>query len=923
MNLLTITRTIGLCALLVGLAACGSGGSADGHVARAKEFITSADYKSATIELKNALQKDNKSAEARYLLGKVYLEKGDMPSAQKELERALQLGWPDDDVQPDLARALLAQGEFSKVREISSTGLTPDVEAQLLATQALAALAEGDSWDAEELIDKALAKSPDSVEALLARARLLASRNELEGASAAVDRVISLDPTQGRAWSLRGDILASWQDLSGALAAYDKSIELQQNNFADLFKRAGLQLQQGDYEAAQADVDTMMARSAQHPAPNYIQGLLHFQAGEYEEAISSLSTAEPAFNQYPLALFFLASAQLQKGNMDQAAGLAARFHNIAPDNIQGRKLLATIRLQQGKDADVQSLLRPVLENDPDDVGALNLNANALLREGKTNEGIELLSKVAELQPDSPVAQVRLGAGLLMGGQSDAATQHMETALELNPEFQQADILLVLNHLQKRDFPAAIEAAKAYQRRHLTSVTPYNLLGKVYQQAGQPDEARAAFERALALDKGDPGANHNLAQLAIEDEDLAAARSYYEATLAVHQDSVPTLVQLAMLDAREGNETALVEHLEKAISADPTALQPRVLLARFYLGKGKPERVAPLFSSLSESQQQTPDVLRVIAMAQLASRDASSAQFTLEQLLESTPDSAPVRHMMAMAAAGTGDNKRARQELRQAIELDGNYIPSRVALARMALAEDSTAEFEQHLKKLQTLAPDSPDVLLLQAAGERDSGNMAAARALAEKAFSMAPSTSTLVILANYQEAAGDQKGAFKRYAKWLEDHPEDISARMAYANNLQLANRLDDASQQYSEIIKADNDNAIALNNQAWLIRDENPEQALDYARRASELAPDSANVLDTLAVVEYINKDYQRAQRSIERALQASPAQPSLLYHRAMIAAAAGDRAEARATLEDLLASKPDFPELADAEALLAKLTE
>ena len=136
-----------------------------------------------------------------------------MPSAEKELERALQLGWSGDEVQPDLARALLAQGEFAKVREISTTGLTPPMEAQLLATQALAALAEGDSWDAEELIDKALAKSPDSVEALLARARLLASRNETEGASEAVDRVIALDPAQGRAWSLRGDILASRQDV--------------------------------------------------------------------------------------------------------------------------------------------------------------------------------------------------------------------------------------------------------------------------------------------------------------------------------------------------------------------------------------------------------------------------------------------------------------------------------------------------------------------------------------------------------------------------------------------------------------------------------------------------------------------------------------------------------------------------------------
>jgi putative PEP-CTERM system TPR-repeat lipoprotein len=914
---------IGLCALLVSLAACGTESSSEDHVARAKEFIATEDYKSATIELKNALQKDNKSAEARYLLGKVYLEQGEMPSAEKELKRALQLGWSGEDIQPDLARALLAQGEFEKVREISSTGLTPTVEAQLLATQALAALAQGDSWDAEELIDKALAKSPDSVEALLARARLLASRNELDGAGDDVDRVISLDPAQGRAWSLRGDILASKQDIAGAIAAYDRAIELQQNNFGELFKRAGLELQKGNYEAAQADVDSMLARSAQHPAPNYIQGLLHYQAGEYEAAISSLSIAEPAFNQYPLALFFLASAQLQKGNMDQAAGLAARLHNIAPDNIQGRKLLATIRLQQGKNGDVQDLLRPVLENDPDDVDALNLNANALLRDGKTNEAIELLSRVAELQPDSPVAQVRLGAGLLMGGRGDAATQHMETALELNPEFQQADILIVLNHLQKRDFPAAIEAAKAYQRRHLTSVTPYNLLGKVYQEAGQPEEARASFERALALDKGDPGANHNLAQMAIANKDLAAARNYYEATLAVHPDSVPTLVQLAMLDAREGNETALVEHLEQATAADPTALQPRVLLARFHLGKGKPEQVAPLFSSLSEAQQQTPDVLRVMAMAQLASKDASSAQFTLEQLLESTPDSAPVRHMMAMAAAGTGDNKRAAEELRQAVKLDENYLPSRMALARLALSEKSTAELQQHMKKLQAIAPDNPDVMLLQAAAMGSSGEMKAAQELAAKAFNIAPSTNTLIALATYQEAAGDPQGAFARYAQWLDEHPQDTGARMAYANNLQLANREAEAGQQYAEVLKAAPDNAIALNNQAWIIRNDDPAKALEYARRASELAPDSPDVLDTLAVVEYINKDYPRAQRSIERALKSNPTHPSLLYHSAMIAAAAGDKTAAKATLKKLLASEPAFPELADAQALMTELSQ
>jgi Tfp pilus assembly protein PilF len=278
-------------------------------------------------------------------------------------------------------------------------------------------------------------------------------------------------------------------------------------------------------------------------------------------------------------------------------------------------------------------------------------------------------------------------------------------------------------------------------------------------------------------------------------------------------------------------------------------------------------------------------------------------------------------MMAMAAAGTGDNNRAARELQNALKLDQNYIPSRIALARIALASDSPDQFAQHLEKLVELAPGNPDVVLLQAEAERNSGDLKVARDLAEKAFGIAPSTKTLITLATYQAAAGDTEGAFNRYVQWLSEHPQDTGARMAYANNLRLAKRLDEARQQYAEVIKAAPDNVIALNNQAWIIRNENPKTALEYARRASEMAPDSAEVLDTLAVVEYINKDYTRAQRSIERALKVNPAQPSLLYHSAMIAVAAGDKANARATLEKLLGSKQDFPEIADAQALLAEL--
>ncbi len=917
----TVILSVSVVTLLVALAACNGGVSSEEHITRANQFIASSEYDSAIIELKNALQKDNHSGEARWLLGKIYLESGDVLSAGKELEHALNLGWSRSDVVPALAESLLAQGEYAQVRKLKETGLQPQAEARLLAAKALAAMGLGENNKAKKLVNKALDKAPESAEALLAKARILASQGDLAGADVALDVLLSHDPENGAAWALVGDIRMGQQKLDEALVAYDKAIAFQPNNYGTLFKRALLSLQSGNYEAAQADTTALLRIAPQHPGANYIQGLIHFQAGKYGEAITAFSVAEPAFKQFPLVLFFLGSAQLVEGNLDQAAVQAARFQIIAPQSIRGRKLLATIRLQRGKYEDVQELLRPVLDANPDDVDALNLMSNALLRDGKTHEGITLLSRVAELQPDSPVAQVRLGAGLLMGGKGDDAAQHMETALELNPEFQQADILLVMNQLQKQDYEAAIEAAQAYRRRNLTSTTPLNLLGRVYQAAGQQDKARDSFEKALKFDVGDPAANHNLAQMAVAREDLVAARQYYVTILEHHEDYLTALVQLALLDAREGNKESLVELLEQAIEAHPGAIEPRLLLGRYYLSEGRPEKVAPLFATMEEVQKQSPQVLQLMALAQLSQKEHGEAQFTLEQLMASTPDTAPLHHLMAMAAAGSGDAEGAEQELRRALELDENYLPSRIALARFALTNGRVDEFDQHIEKLESQAPENPDVLLLLAASASRKGDTTAAVRLAEQAFTLAPGTTTLLALGSYKEAAGDHEGALQLYRSWIDENPEDVAVRMTNANSLQLTQKVEEAKLEYEQIVQIDPDNAVALNNLAWHIREESPGKALEYARHASSLAPDSADVLDTLAVVEYINKDYKQAQRSVERALRQSPDNPSLIYHSAMISAAIGDSASAIEILEGLLDGSTDFPEIDQANELLMAL--
>ena len=113
----------------------------------------------------------------------------------------------------------------------------------------------------------------------------------------------------------------------------------------------------------------------------------------------------------------------------------------------------------------------------------------------------------------------------------------------------------------------------------------------------------------------------------------------------------------------------------------------------------------------------------------------------------------------------------------------------------------------------------------------------------------------------------------------------------------------------------------VALNNLAWYLRKSDPKQALAYAERANDIAPDSAPVLDTLALALLENKQVKDAQLRIEQALKLAPDDPGMRYHAALIRRAAGDKGGALLILEPVVNGPKDFPEKKEAAQLLESL--
>lgn len=905
------------------LFACSSDLSGDKEIEKARGYLAEGKSNAAMIELKNALQKNGNNQEARWLLGAEYFNKGLYADAVKELSKARELGRSDEDVLPLLSQSLLNIGDKETLQSISADNLSGAARSYVLASQGMSKLRSGEGIEKSSILINQAVDASATAFALEAKARLMgaSSRGDWAAVRQQLQKVFEVDLDYAPAWSLQGDIEFQSLNLTLAEQAYTKAINSSNLRLEDYYKRALVRLQMEDLEGATKDIDFLVKRAPKSPSTHYVQGIIHMRNGNIKDAITAFDIAQNNEDRFPMSLFYLATAHNMEGNFSQAEDFAYRFLAIAPDNEAGRKLLAAMKLRQGENVEAEALIRPVIEKNSEDVNALNVLASSLLRQGKTKEGVDILAKIAQLQPGSAEAMTKLGAGLLVSGDTSGGLEQIEAALKLDPSYEQAGLVLVSALIKQKDFDAAIKVVDEFEQKNPDSAAHHILRGQVYMAATRVDDAKAAFEKALVLAPGDPVVSQSLAVLAMQNKDFDLARSYYHKVLDHHSNYLPAMLKLAALADIQGDTEEMVKQLEQAKNAHPKEVQPRVMLARYYLTQGKPEQVPILIRELDPSLKNQPDVLNVVGLSHLQRKEFIDAKTIFQKLSAQRRDAPQPHHNMGLSYLGLGEKAKAEQEFEKALEVSPSYLQPRIELVRLLLLRKERDKAVESLSILKELASENPEVLQLDAARARLDGNQKEALSLSKLAFEQSPTTRNMLVLAQQNWAMGQKEEAQDILESWLKEHPKDVLARLELADMYLGKGEEAKASDEYAQVLEVQKDNTLALNNLAWLLRDKKPKQALEYAQQAVDQSQQSPLAMDTLAVVLLKNNESVKAQRTIERALEKLPNNPSIKYHSAMINAAAGDKAKAKKYLTELLSGKDKFPERKEAEALLKTL--
>jgi len=882
-------------------------------------YISQNRFNEAAIVVKNLIQSSSNDFRTRRVLGEIYLNLGDYPLAEIEFLKAIEYGAYLDDIYPALSKVYLLSGRGDDLLSMSVVGLSDHSKSVVMAAKGLEFLSKEMQAEAKESIYKAVTINPKSRYVRIAQVRYVLSQGDYEEAILKVNSIISTDKSCAECWRVVADIEVAQGRYVEAYAALSKVIEFGVGSASDYLSRSFVLMHMGEYKSSQKDIDYIKSKFKYDTRLSYAQGLIYYKVEDFEKAKEEFEKVISVYEDYSPAMFYLSSVNLKLGFFEQSELYANNFVLSAPGNVSGRKLLSYIYFIRGEFSLADQSIRPVVDSGFEDVEALNLFANILMKRGASDEAISILARVVALEPDSPSALSRLGSGLLVGGREDEGIQYVESALEVDADYYQADTVLVLHYLHNNNFDKALLASNRYVERNPENSTSHNLLARVYLSMGRDAEAVASFSRARLLSPGDPYACHNLALLALKSGDVDGAREKYIEVLEYHNNYLPSILGLASLDALENDESAMVDRLSLAIKWYPNEVKPRLILARYHIGKGEFGRASGLIQTLSDDIKSTPPVLRIIALYQLGLNAFSSAQYTLLKLIEIDASDEKVRLLLARAYGGGGYFDKSRAELEKAIEINPRYYNARIALAYLLVKLGDYKQVSLQLDALKKLVPKHPEVEKLKSIvliGTDDELLVSY-----ENSFENNPSSLTLLLLSRHKWKIGDRDKAIEMQELWVEKNSNDVVVRLSLAKYYRITGKIKKSRSQYIKIVEVDSDNITALNNLAWSLRKSSPSKALDYAQKANDVSHNSAETLDTLAVVLLENGDVDRAKHNISRALLESPEDKVMRYHSAMIDVAAGDNRTAEETLLSLLKGGDDFPEKEEANKLLEKI--
>jgi tetratricopeptide (TPR) repeat protein len=424
------------------------------------------------------------------------------------------------------------------------------------------------STDAHSTLSDVLARDPGNLDARLLRAQFLMAEGDVAGAVAIAEDAVRAAPRSADARKVLADAHASRGDLAAAIEALNEAVRLNPALVSAKLQLAQLHLQRREVLTAVRLADDAVGSAPGSVAARLVRARANMAQGALAAAAVDLVLLTENVPGLVVAHAQLGELELRRHNLAASRTAFDRALQLAPSSLEALRGKVALDVIEKHPERALALVEQRLESSANDPALLMLMASLHQTTGN-RAGLE-----------SALLQV----------------------VQIDPSNQEAFLALAKLYIEQKRLDQALAQFQKLANGP-AAAGPQTMLGLIFEAQNKPAEARAAYERALAIADDSAVAANNLAWLyAQTGESLDSALQYAQTATRLQPDSPAFHDTLGWVYLKKGLPESALQSFRVSVDAVPDDPQYRYHLGLAYAGTGDKEKAA---RELTEALKQDP------------------------------------------------------------------------------------------------------------------------------------------------------------------------------------------------------------------------------------------------------------------------------------------------------------------------------
>ena len=594
-------------------------------------------------------------------------------------------------------------------------------------------------------------------------------------------------------------------------------------------------------------------------------------------------------------LMQLARARAAKADYAEAEAIYRRVIDKDKTFSLAYTELYRLFLFQNKPADAEQVLKLAFGNNPKQFGYLTLLARHYYALQRRDQMINVLNEIKSHAREWDQAYLAVGAIYLGMGDGESAIKEYKEGIAKDPKrkaMYQKGVIEVLMRQGKRSEAAEINSQILKENKDDNDAR--GLAATFLLDKGDIAKALAELQAVVTSAPDNPVSRYNLARAHAARNEYEQARQQFQKAIELRPDYVLARLALAELQVRHGEFDAAFKSAEAVLTTyDKGNFSARLIESAALIGQKKFNESRVLLDAMLKANPGSPDVLFQLGVVNLAESRFKEAEDAFRRSYQLNPANA--RGLMGIVETEMAQNKT--EEALKTLQAESDKAPGRVDL--QVVLGDTAARSGKFDLALQTF--------------NRALGQVGKAKGQGD----------IYLRIGEIYRRKGDLNASVQALRKALETLPDNIMVLSELALVLDEGARRPEARKVYEATLKLDPNNAVVLNNLAFLLCETGGDldDALTKATRAKQLLPNLLEISDTLGWI-YLKKGLADSAIEIFKDLVSkAPKHSTYRFHLGMAYSQKGDKSKALDQLKEALKYNPATDEKDKIQQLIAHL--